>query len=224
MMHGIPLWLLSSVAASAVTVLQVDDFSAGRGQWRRGTINNEEPQFPGDPYLMLTSDGAGPGGKLITFNDGRWEGNYISAGVSSLSLDAVNFSGEPLSLRIAFGDTTAPFGGSGTWWVATFGILLDPQAGWQPLAWSLDESSFTRVQGEGSFGEVMSNVKTLRVLHGDTISPMGTNVVGGLGIDNVRAIPEPASHGILTAAVVPWLLRRRRGLAVSSRSATLRRQ
>jgi len=208
-------WLLSPLAASAVTLLQWDSFNAGRGDWRRGSINTEAPILPGDPYLMLTSDGAGPGGKLITFNDGRWRGNYLAAGVSALSLDAANFSGQSLKLRIAFGDTGAPFGESGTWWVATVAVVLPPQSGWQAILWSLDESSFTRVQGTAAFSEVMQDVAALRILHGDTISPMGTNITGGMGIDNVRAIPEPTMPGSLATIVVPWLLLRRR-LADSS--------
>ena len=64
----------------------------------------------GDNYLRLTGlGGTGAGGRLMALNPVSWGGNYLSAGITSIRMDAINLGSTDLFLRFLVEDpTTGP--------------------------------------------------------------------------------------------------------------------
>ncbi len=107
---------LLTISAQAVILGQIDDFNDNTTQnWQRGNVALGGPGGALDPFLQLTADGSiGPNGKLVTFNQAQWSGDYTSAGVGSLFMFLNNNGAADLFVRIAIGDDVAPATG-GTW-------------------------------------------------------------------------------------------------------------
>ena len=93
-------------AVSAMPILgQVDSFEDGlTAGWSVGPgepVGAQHPAPPqnvatggpgaaGDNYLQLTALGApGPGSRLSAFNMDYWAGDYLSAGITALSMDGL---------------------------------------------------------------------------------------------------------------------------------------
>jgi hypothetical protein len=203
---------VSSSSAQAVTLGQIDDFNNNTAQdWLRGVVELGGPGGATDPFLQLTADGGSGGlGKLVTFNQSQWSGDYSAAGVGNLSMFLNNNGTSDLFVRVAIGDEAAPMLG-GTWFASTEAVQLAPGSGWVPATFSLAAADLTKTQGPLGYHDVISNVVTLRILHSTGPNAIGGIIEGRLGIDNVRAepIPEPATTCLLLLGVAScWRLRR----------------
>ena len=104
----------------AVTIGQVDNFEDGTTQnWVINLLGMGSPPSPpaniptggpagvGDNYLQLTSTGIlnTAGSRLVGVNYmHQWTGNYIAAGITSLSMDVNNLGNTDLYLRLLFAD------------------------------------------------------------------------------------------------------------------------
>jgi len=89
-------------------------------------------------------------------------------------------------------------------------VSLPTGGAWQSATFDLLPAQFTLVGGSASLSNVLDSVTTMRILHAAAPAWNGDSVVGTLGVDNIQAIPEPASLLILAGcAPVLWLLRRR---------------
>ena len=94
----------------AIETNQFDNFQDGTLQgWGSGGPNPNPPHVvldggpngTDDAYLLVTSNGSeGAGSKLIVFNAGQWNGNYINAGVTQISMYMNNFSDNELKMRV----------------------------------------------------------------------------------------------------------------------------
>ena len=172
-------------------------------------IPNGGPGGAGDSYIQVTSDGNGSGGKLTAFNRDQWLGNYITAGVTGIEVDLMNQGSVDLSIRLAF--KTGP-GNNGANGYLTQAMLLPVGSGWQHFTISLAPSDLIPVGGPAPWDSFF--IGEVRFIHEvGTTSLSGTPVVGQLGIDNIRAVPEPATTTLVTGTLVAlagFLFRRTR--------------
>jgi hypothetical protein len=201
--------LLFVRTAGAITVGQTDTFQDGTLMgWSTGPfappIENLDggPAGVGDRYIRMTADGGGAGGRLTIFNDapsGQWSGNYIMAGVTTIQIDLNNQSAVSLSIRLAFkseisqvspGYLTAP-------------MLLPANSGWIHFSVSVTAASLIAVGGPTAYNTFFTDVQEMRIIHEVGTSNLnGDNVVGMLGIDNIHAVPEPATIALTSGGLL----------------------
>jgi hypothetical protein len=195
----------------------MDDFEDGTTQnWTEGSqspnpptnVEDGGPGGAGDSYLeMVSSGGSGAGSRMVSFNRSQWasDDDYLSAGITGLSIDLNNFSDLSLTVRVAYSDETGP---SGTWYASSQGISLSAGSGWTPASFSLLEGDLTRVNGTGSYDDVFTSVSEVRILHSDSPDFQGDAVAATLGVDNITAVPEPSTHALILGcaalAFVVW--------------------
>jgi hypothetical protein len=212
-------WLGLSTA-QAVGIGQLDDFeSGGVLNWGNGglapdpqNIADGGPLGTGDNFLRITSDGGGAAGKLTTFNRVQWAGatggvdDYIAAGVTSIEMDLKNFGSTALTIRIAFKIGTGQFDPG---YVSTTGFSLAVGSDWQHATFSLSDMNAAN-GSPGTLNSVLSNPAEMRILHSAAANTVrGDIIVGMLGVDNIRAVPEPASAGLVALGLGALALRRR---------------
>jgi hypothetical protein len=192
--------LLARPASADVVVGQVDEFSDPflTDFWERGDNL--------DGKLVLTADGGGSNGKLVTFNLIQWSGDYLAAGVDAIAMDLANpGSQEPLFVRLAFGDEINPGTPGSTWFATTSAVQLVPgQSG--SIQFAIGEEFLTRVQGSASYADVLGDVRALRILHNPEPAARGASILGFLEIDNIAALGATTSAPRAPAAVAAELL------------------
>ena len=208
--------LLASVlqrSAWAVSIGQVDNFEDGTTQgWLGGLGAFPNPAPPlnalggpagaNDNYLLLTAlGGNGPASKLSVLNLSQWSGNYIAAGVGSITMDLRNLGSTDLSLRLALED---PVGGPPSN-IAFSGsaFLLPAGGGWTTAVFPIAPSDL--LPALGSINTALTNTTAIRLYHSpapnvpNPVFPIAS-VVAQLGVDNIRAganVPDGGSTAIL---------------------------
>ncbi|MCC6443301.1 MAG: PEP-CTERM sorting domain-containing protein [Armatimonadetes bacterium] len=211
--------LLCSLPASAITSGQVDTFEDGTTQgWLVGLLGAPSPAPPvniptggpagvDDNYLLLTAlGGNGPGSKLAAINLAQWAGDYTASGVKYISMDLYNFGTNDLSLRLLIDN---PLGGPPTdAVVSTTPVLLSAGSGWTRARFGVDLGSLITLFGDGS--TALSTATELRLFHSPDVNFPGPAVVASLGVDNITAVPEPASGFALGMGLLGLLLHRRK--------------
>ncbi len=150
-------------------------------------------------------------------NRAQWTGNYVTAGVNAIELDAINPSSTAVALRIGVESQT---GGTGPGYVSTVPLNLPPapspgQAQWVHFTFLLTDNQMTPVGfSPPPLSQVLTSVAEVRILNiagtptslqGDT-PPFGTTVT--VGVDNVHAVfvpvPEPG-HALAAALAAAGL-------------------
>lgn len=214
------LFCASSFSASAVSLLSQDLFETTSEGWvigSRGVFPTREagPGADGQAgFLQHFSDNSGNNGKWLMWSEqSDWLGNYISAGVTGISLFADNRAGNPLPLRIAFN-------GPGGWFYSSAQTITNTTAGddWTPLSFPLTAGNFTHLGGgTGILADTLGAVSLFEIFGGS-----GSVVVTGAGflqagnstntiaIDSIVAVPEPAAWAGFLSMAAFALLRRRR--------------
>lgn len=187
----IPIFLLVSSVNLAIEPNQWDNFQGGTTQgWISGAVNpnppvvvmNGGPSGAGDSYLLVTATGGqGAGGRLVTFNQLQWTGNYITSGVPVVSMHLNNFSNETLNIRFAIS------GLGGDFWSVTPAIL-SPQSGWQVVQFYIDSTNLT---GGTDILLTLTHASEVRILHSVAGAFIGDPVSATLGIDNISAADNP---------------------------------
>jgi len=214
-------FLVGPVAAKAGVMLgQVDDFEDGTVQNWGGSfatppgppvnIPSGGPAGVDDNYLQITSiGGSGPGSKLATDNEfAQWSGDYVTAGVTAIQVDMKNFSasGVDLGIRLLF-----PFGAGGDF-TSTLAHTVPADGAWHTLTFGLSAADLVNVGGSGNdLNLTLQNVDKILFRHQPgTPTGVGSSppIVAQMGMDNVRAIPEPATAWMLV--LTGFLLTRRR--------------
>ena len=209
--------LLLVCSAGAVVVGQIDNFQDGTTMnWANGeiigtvpvtNIANGGPAGAGDRYIQLTADGSSSGGKLTAFNRDQWLGDYLAAGVTAIEVDLLNQSAVALSIRLAF--KTGP-GSGGVPGYLSQAMFLPVGSGWQHFTISLASANLTPVGGPTPWNTFF--IGEVRFINeAGTSNLSGTPVVGQLGIDNIRAVPEPTTTVLLSGSllIVAAYLRRK---------------
>ena len=204
--------------ADAVVVGQLDTFQDGTtSNWQNGEAGNAVPVAniatggpagAGDRYIRLTADGSSSGGKLTVWNRDQWLGDYVGQNITTIEVDLRNEGAVALSIRLAF--KTGP-GGSVPGFL-TPAMLLPVGSGWQHFSISIVPSNLIPINNPGPWASFF--IGEVRFIHEVGASNLsGDNVVGMLGIDNIRAVPEPATSALfvggLLALVLPYLRARR---------------
>jgi hypothetical protein len=210
--------LVAAAPALGIVLDQLDDFEDETVEdWAGGggsglplppvNIPNGGPDGPEDAYLQISAVNE----NLGTRNGVQWTGNYTAAEVVKLHFHLNNTGLVPLALRISL------FGPGGTF-TTTNETVLPPGIGWASVIFDLDAGSLTWTGGgTGNLATTLADVTTLLIRHDpdgpvppDGPSPSGSPnpVTGTLGIDNIRALPEPSSTALLAAGVVALALTR----------------
>ncbi|MCZ6682263.1 MAG: PEP-CTERM sorting domain-containing protein [Planctomycetota bacterium] len=218
-MRGISLTLILVIfalptAANAFIIPgQIDDFQDGTLQTWGGNaapinIATGGPAGAGDRYLQLTSaPPPGPGPKLGASNFVQWTGDYIAAGVTSIEADVINTSTFDLELRVIF---PLGFGGDFTSTVAT---VIPNDGAWHSVSFGVAPADLTNVGGANNVLDTLQNVGVFVIRH-QPGAPAGVggspNVTGSMGLDNIRAVPEPATLSMLLIGGAALLRRNRR--------------
>ncbi len=195
-------FIFGARSASAISLGQVDDFQGGSLQnWANGVpgyltnMSTGGPAGAGDRYLQLTADGSGQGGRLTMFNLNQWLGNYVAQGITTLEVDLINQGSVSLSIRFAFKSanlSTAPG-------YLSQAMILAPGSGWQHFSIAITQPSLIAVGGPAAYNTFFSTgLGDFRIINEvGTANLNGDFVIGQLGIDNIRAVPEPAVTGLL---------------------------
>ncbi|HKK69509.1 MAG TPA: hypothetical protein VJ946_14895, partial [Bacteroidales bacterium] len=175
--------LMSSMAVAQITVGQIDDFSSGLTGWERGSVVDNE--------LELVADGAGPNGKLVTFNQTQWAGDYAAAGVSQIRIKMTNPGDQTLSVRVALG--TGTNANLGSWYASTNARTV--AAGESDyFTFSLQSDDMSLVVGSEDLATVLSGVVTLRILHAESPSAQGDPISATLSLDDIEALGSVGVH------------------------------
>lgn len=214
--------LAGSSTVWAVAFGQVDNFENGTTQgWSEGAASPNPPTNVAtggpagvnDNFLRNLSDGISSGGKMVMFNTSQWAGNYVAAGVTRIVADMVNPGNTSLSMRIAL------LGPNDTAFSSKTAVDLPAGSDWRQVTFDLDAASLTRVQGSRPLADVLADVRWIRILSNKSApSLQGENIVGSLGVDNIRAVPEPTGALLLVAGAMAALRPRKRAAAGNSRA------
>ena len=204
-------------ASQAVTVGQIDNFQDGTlANWANGyngppplmNIPTGGPGGAGDRFLQITSiGGTGPGSRLTAFNRNQWLGNYITAGVNGIDMDLLNTGTVTLSIRIAFKQDTS-FGAPG---YLSAAFLLPPDSAWHHAVISITPGSMIPIGSPEPFNTFFTHPAELRIINEVGATNLtGDAIAAQLGVDNIRAIPEPASWVLLSLVIPIALILRKR--------------
>ncbi len=218
--------LLSACIPASLFALPIgiDTFSDGTTQgWGVGDPGHPAPPAnvatggpggAGDAYLSLTSfGGVGPGSRLSVLNFSQWTGDYLSAGLTTIQMDVNNFGQTDLYLRLLlvnFPDNPGP--PTDVAWTL-IPVIVAAGSGWQTVQFNLS-SLFAPI---GTIAGALSGVSELRLFH--SVAPvfggpgMGAQPIAAqLGVDNIQAVPEPATLLLFGTGVAALARSRRSGL------------
>jgi hypothetical protein len=206
-------------SASAATVGQIDTFQDGTtDNWFAGglgmgqvppipptVITNGGPQGAGDRYLQITGLGGPPaaGSRIAAINLAQWAGDYLHSGISAISMDLKNFGSTDLTVRLLFEDPMmAPPADQA---VTTFGQFLPVGGGWTHTTFAISPAAMTLLFG--NINTLLANTTLVRIIDSPTPTD-AVSIAGVLGVDNIAAVPEPAT--LLPAlSALAWLIVRR---------------
>jgi hypothetical protein len=194
--------LVGTRPACAISLGEVDHFSADLEGWKTGVqagpgavvrVAGGGPAGAGDAFLQVTVNPASTGIlKMVVFNQAQWQGDFIAAGVTAVSMD-VKFEGpDAMHLRLAFGTNDAPIGG-GDWFVSNDAIIVPSGGGWTNIQFPISSMALGDYSGgEANYNDAMSNVATMRLLHVMSLSPFGdivnTEAPTVVSVDNITAL------------------------------------
>ncbi|MFM8655015.1 MAG: PEP-CTERM sorting domain-containing protein [Verrucomicrobiota bacterium] len=207
-----------SLASGVVSMTSVDDFSASSESWQIGGAGIQPVRVASagpdglTGYLSHLSDGSSATGKwLMWTSHADWTGNYLSAGITGISLwTNVSSGSSPVSLRVAFD-------GAGGWFYSS---ALSISTGWAAQLFSLNSSNFTYATGSGGTGlynDTFSGVTRFEILagggavsyrSGGDLLQAGTST-NTILIDTITAVPEPSSLSLLAIGLGGLVLLRR---------------
>ncbi len=213
---------LTKCSDAQIEARQVDDFSiigSAAGWVEGGNSPNAPIQNVGlgldglAGHLQNESDGSGAGGRWHTWNDdARWSGDYLAAGVSSISFDFDNVSGNGTDAFIRIGLNSSDGG-----WFTSEAINVVDGSGWQSL--NFDLSSLTHVTGgTGLLSDTLDSVNRFQILSavntptsatGGNFLP-GDQIVADFRVDNITAVPEPSAFLLAVVGLSGLVVRRRK--------------
>ena len=205
------LALASAVAAAqAVTLYTPDTFENGTtNDWIGAPdyVTNVAGDAPGGgsrAAQIRSTGGFGAGSRLAAHNDfSRWTGNYTAANVTGVRGWFKNVGNTALNLRLVL------FSGSENRTTSTVALSLPAGSGWTFHTFDARASALTGVLGLPTTS-ILQDVTQVMIRHdSSTPSSTGTGVVGMLLMDNIEAVPEPATMTALAVGALALLRRRK---------------
>jgi hypothetical protein len=153
-------------------------------------------------------------------NRSQWTGDYLAAGISRIQLDVRNFGPNDVVLRLGFFD---PGVGAPTNGAVTNGVPVFAGGEWQQIEFLTTPATMTTLFGDAT--ALMSNVTEVRLFHNpDPTFPgpgQGAPPISViLGIDNVRAVPEPGWGVVLIMLSICWVVWLRRWVSLPTERCT----
>ncbi|SRR5581483_9967004 len=204
--------ILTLQTSHAITLLQVDDFENGTtDSWANGgssqplNITTGGPAGVNDNFLKITADGSGSLGRLTIFNRSQWIGDYVAAGVNEIDMDLENLGSVTLNIRLAFKSSTA---GQTTPGYLSSAFSLPADSTWHHATFSITAANMIAFNSPAVFSTFMTNPAELRIINeSGTSNLVGDPVVSQLGVDNIKAVPEPTAVAFLVGgfgALASW--------------------
>jgi hypothetical protein len=215
-------WLTPQPPAAAVSIGQVDTFQDGTTQnWTINVLGLGSPAIlpanaptggpagAGDSYMQLTAlGGAGGASRLSVINLSQWSGDYLTAGIGTITMDVNNLGSTDLFLRFLIRDSFDPLlGMSPNVALSTAAVVVPAGGGWMSVVFPINSADFTATAG--SAAAALANVAELRLFHNPDVEFPPPPVVAFLGVDNIMAVPEPSAV-LLLGLGIPGLARLRR--------------
>lgn len=206
---------LCSPALAQIAIGSASDFNDGdldgwiNGQVADPVVLPGGPAGPDDPYLRVTSDGSGSGGKLTVFNNtAEWTGLWHSAGITQVEMDLRNFDpqGRTLSMRMGFLTSAGP--GQPGWCTQAFSLPADGL--WHHAVFTISQATMIPVGNPLDWTTAMEWVNQLRIFHSTNPSTTGVNIASSVGIDNIIALPSPGGAALLGLVGLTAVRRRAR--------------
>lgn len=207
---------LAAPPALALSLGQSDSFQDGTTQgWTSGAANPVPPVHiatggpagAGDGFLLLQSiGGSGPGNRLVAINRAQWAGDYTAAGITALTMDVFNFGPDDLQLRLLF-EGGGPPTTDAAW--SSVPVFVPGGSGWQRVVLPVTAADLSAPPGH-DVAQALAGAHTLRLYHSAASTFPGDAVVVMLGVDNITAVPEPASALLLAGGLATLAARRRR--------------
>jgi autotransporter-associated beta strand protein len=180
-----------------VVLNQTDLFQGSLDGWTDGHAGNNValvatggPNGANDSYLQVSSGTFGLEPKLITFNQMQWTGNYVAAGVASVSMSLKNFGGTTIPIRIAIRDGIGGQTVGGYSSTNAFSLPADGQ--WHTAQFLLDAADLTPVgTGLPPLATELTAVQDFRLLSAAQPAIIGDTISARIGVDDITALPPP---------------------------------
>lgn len=201
------LALTLALPAQAVVPGQVDTFENGTTlSWGVGAnhpvppivMATGGPAGTGDHYMQLQAVGSGGSASRLAVRSGaQWAGDYTAAGITALTVDVFNFGPSDLSLRLLF-EAGSPMVTDRAW--STVPVLVPGSSGWRSVVFPVAASDLSAEPGS-QVADALAGSVAIRLFHGTLQQFPGEAVVVTVGVDNITAIPEPATAGLLALGI-----------------------
>jgi hypothetical protein len=206
--------LITAQAANAVSFGALDDFEAGTtAGWGGGAptsnVADAGPAGVGDNALRI----AATGGRVAIVNTAQWTGDYIAAGVTKLLMDVRNDNAFTLQMRLGLAKGAVGPGGAGDTYVSASAAAVPSDGLWHRIAISLSAADLvphaanTNPAPDGA--AALASVSHFRILHNPVADFLGGVGPATFHLDNIRAVPEPATLALAACATVILAIRRR---------------
>ena len=198
--------LVAAQPAAALSLGLISDFEDGSlDGWAppRGNTTNLAGGPAGSTRFLqvLTSSST----RIAAFNAGV--AGTIDADVTSILIDMQRPDGQSdLPMRmVLFGP------GTNNRWTSTDAQLVPGDGVWRTYSFSVLEADLTRTAGSGSYADLTNNFGRLMFRY-DAGAPSAQGTLGGtgtIGWDNITAVPEPGTGGLLALGLglAGWLRR-----------------
>ena len=186
--------LLISSSVCAQTVGQVDDFDTPANE--QGWKHDDFGTSPNPPSMQTTGgiDGnflknistgvMGAGGRFLIRNVSQWTGNYISAGIESISVQVRNNSAVPVNLRYVIRKTS-----ENSNWISTSSVDVPATSGWVTVVFPITEINMTQTGNTTpTYSDVLSACDEVRIVSvAGSPDYRGDRIVADVDFDNITA-------------------------------------
>ncbi len=188
---------VTSASIAQITAGIPDDFDtpATVQNWVHGGGGSPNPpslQTVGgvdNNYLKNTSTGINgvAGGKFLMLNTNQWAGDYVTAGIKSVSMQVKNNGATALNLRVAF---SASMSGSGTYWISTTPVVVPVGSGWVTVLFPITQTFMSQSVSGGTsdnYPTTMSSVVIMRIVSSTAVDHRADEFIGDADFDNITA-------------------------------------
>jgi hypothetical protein len=173
----------------------IQNWGSGAGSTVSTNVADAGPGGTGDNALDVAASN-----RFVVINSTQWTGDWTAAGVSTIALDVLNTSNFDLNLRLAIaGPGGFSSGGMGDTY-ATDAVAVAVGSGWQSVEFDATAAGFSSVFGS-DLAVALADVLQLRILHSAALSFVGDEGGGSMQLDNIRAVPEPATLALMAVGL-----------------------